>query len=130
MAARSVTCFELFNLLQAQSNWPSGGSPAVFDLRASSKRIVRGSFRARLNGEEVEVVGAPSSWRGRDVCLYDDVPDGLADHPVARALLKEGACRELFVLSEPYAEFEARYPFLCAKESSSKAARQIGRAHV
>ena len=123
--AKKLTAFELFNALQHQSNWPSGGAPAVFDLRASSKRIVRGSHRAHLDGDEVEVAGTSSrSWRGRDICLVDASPDGLADHPVARALLKGGACRELFVLSEPFDAFYEQFPCLCAKESSSKASKR------
>ena len=122
--AKRLSALELFNALQHQSNWPSGGAPVVLDCRASSKRIIRGSHRVRLDGDSVEVVGASRSWRGRDVCLVDESPDGLVDHPVARALLKSGECRELFVLSDSFDAFYDRFRCLCAKESSSKASKR------
>jgi len=126
MAIRSVSGFELYNLLQHQKNWPSGGAPAVFDLRTdgSRKRIVRGSFPAQLSGGEVRVTGvAQGSWLGRAICLYDSQPDRLEDHAVAQQLLKDG-CSNVLVLSEPFDAFESAYPFLCARETSSKASRR------
>jgi len=125
---RLVTSLELFNLLQHQSNWPSGGSPVCLDLResgSSKQRIIRGSHRVELTSEgEVEVVGASDrSWMGRDICLIDAEPAS-GDHAVALALLRGGGCRELLLLSEPFSAFESAFPFMCAKQSSSKAAKR------
>ncbi len=127
-AATPVSCLELFNLLQAQKNWPSGGAPAVFDLRPDGerRRVIRGSFPARLASTgEVEVAGvAPQAWRGRALCLYADDPGGLSEHEVAQRLLKDGGMSALLVLSEPFGAFESAFPFLCAKETSSKASKR------
>ena len=125
---RLVTSLELFNLLQHQSNWPSGGSPVCLDLResgSSKQRIIRGSHRVELTSEgEVEVVGASDrSWMGRDICLIDAEPAS-GDHAIALALLRGGGCRELLLLSEPFSAFESAFPFMCAKQSSSKAAKR------
>lgn len=125
---RIVTSLELFNLLQHQSNWPSGGSPVCLDLResgSSKQRIIRGSHRVELTSEgEVEVVGASDrSWMGRDICLIDAEPAS-GDHAIALALLRGGGCRELLLLSEPFSAFESAFPFMCAKQSSSKAAKR------
>ena len=43
-----ISALELYNKLQAQKNWPSGGAPALLDLRPQSKRIIRGAVRASL----------------------------------------------------------------------------------
>ena len=123
---RSVSGAELFNLLQAQKNWPSGGAPPCFDLRpdGARRRVIRGSFPARLNDGEVEVKGVSAgSWLGRAVCLYDADPERLEDHAVAQQLLKDG-CSQLLLLSEPFEAFEKAYSFLCAKETSSKASKR------
>ena len=125
MSIKSVTGLELFNLLQHQKNWPSGGAPAVFDLRpdGARKRIVRGSFPALVTGGELEVKGvAPRAWLGRAVCLYDAQPEQLEDHLVAKQLLSDGS--DVFFLSEPFDAFERAYPFLCARETSSKASKR------
>lgn len=129
--AQRVTPHQLFNLLQEQKNWPSGGAPALLDLRPAGpdggkQRVIRGSQKATLSAEgEVVVPGASArSWMGRAVCLYDALPDSLEDHPVARALLRDAGTKQLLLLSEPFSAFEEVFPFLCAKASSSKAAKR------
>ena len=128
-ATRSVTSNELFNLLQEQKNWPSGGAPAVLDLRPDEKRrVIRGSHRAYVSDDgTVAVAGASArEWMGRTLCLYDAQGESLEDHGVVRALLADQTSYrgEILLLSEPFATFDAAYPFLCAKADSSKAAKR------
>ena len=128
MTARGITALELFNMLQEQKKWPSGGAPAVFDLRPADqkRRVIRGSFCAWLDANgQVEVAGATSrEWTGRNVCLYDADNERLDDHPVARRLLADGDCRAPHYLAEPLAIFDTAYPFLMAKSESSKASKR------
>ena len=121
--AKSIDCLELFNLLQAQSNWPAGGAPALFDVRDKPKRLIRGAL---LHTDENEAMEAwhRSGRGGRDVCLYSDSPEGLSEHAVALAFGRDRKCRTLLLLSEPFAAFEKQFPYLCARSSSSKASKR------
>ena len=99
----------------------------MLDLRGddAKRRIIRGSHRVVLAASgEIEVVDASArSWMGKTLCLYGaDV--AREDHPVAQALISGGSCRELLLLSEPFADFEAAFPMLCSKASSSKAGKR------
>ena len=119
-----ISGLELYNKLQAQKNWPSGGAPALLDLRAQSKRIIRGAVRASLKDGDGELQPPPHSFANRDVCLYDATPESLEDHPVAQAIVKADNRGTLFLLSEPFDAFEKAFPYLCARESSSKATKR------
>lgn len=129
LSFRSVSGEELYNLLQAQKNWPSGGAPALFDLRdekAYGKRHVRAAHRMALNeaGDLDEREVAARAWMDRVVCLYDSVPERLEDHAVAQAFIREGNARELIVLDESFDAFRERYPFLVARGDSRSAMKR------
>ena len=127
MEVHPCSSLELYNLLQAQKNWPSGGAPALLDLRVERKRIIRGSQPAVL--DEAGNVRIGSERRktvhlDRIVCVYHDAPSLLLDHAVTKALQRDGDCRAIHFLSESFAAFEAAYPFLCSREHSSKASKR------
>ena len=66
------------------------------------------------------MVGASArAWLGRAIAVYESQPSRLKDHPVVEHLIREG--NPIYLLAEPFDAFEAAYPFLCAKEHSSKA---------
>ena len=124
-----VSCLELFNLLQHQKNWPSGGAPAVLDCRdhGNRKRIIRGSLAAGVDGSGSLRLGGDGKHRprlDRVVCLYHDTPAVLAEHPVCRYLQQDADCKGVLVLGEPFDAFQAAFPFLCCREHSSKAAKR------
>ena len=123
-----ISSLELYNKLQAQKNWPSGGAPALLDLRPQSKRIIRGAVRASLKDGDGELQPPPHSFANRDVCLYDATPESLEDHPVAQAILKADNGGTLFLLSEPCDAFER--PFRTGARASRRPRRQsVRRAH-
>ena len=106
----------LFNLLQHQKNWPSGGPPVLFDLRSAdayAARHLRGSHRVSLS-EAGEILAPAKSWWDKVVCVYDEDPGSLEGHPVAQALVVDGLARELIVFSDAYTTFQAAFKFLCA----------------
>jgi protein-tyrosine phosphatase len=123
-SSSSVSAVELYNLLQQQPNWPSGGAPAVLDVRpdGSRRRVIRGSHAVSLTADGTVIVAGKKSLDARPVCLYDARPERLVDHPVAQALLRDGT--RVLTLSSPFESFEKQYPFLCAKETSSKASKR------
>lgn len=123
---RAVDSFGLFNLLQHQKNWPSGGAPVLFDLRpaeAYAARHVRGAHHVSL-GANGEIDAPARSWWGQTVCLYDTEPASLDDHPVCCALLADGSAKEILVLSDSYSTFEAKYKFLTARGDSKSAMKR------
>ena len=126
MKVTPVTSEELFNLLQHQKNWPSGGPPVVFDLRpaeAYAARHMRGAHHASVSADG-SIVAPAKSWWDRIVCVYDEEPSGLEDHPVSQTLLREGLARELLVLSEPYDAFQSAFKYLCARGDSKSAMKR------
>ena len=83
-AATPVTSAELYNLLQAQKNWPSGGPPVLFDVRPAEEyavRHIRGAHRAGVSAEG-ELQAPAGSWLDKVVCVYDAVAEQLEDHAV------------------------------------------------
>ena len=133
MAARADACSPLdsdglFNEMQARKNWPSGGPPAVFDLRhadAYAKQHVRGAFHATVSPDDGELtVAGGSGWYDKAVCVYDETAESLEDHPVVVKLLADARARRVYFLTETYEAFHTRYPFLCARGSSSSAMKR------
>ena len=66
-----ISSLELYNKLQAQKNWPSGGAPALLDLRQQSKRIIQGAVASSLKDGDGELQ-PPPLLANRDVCLRRD----------------------------------------------------------
>lgn len=130
-AVATVTSAELYNLLQAQKNWPSGGAPALLDARAPAayaKRMIRGALRAACSPEGALIVDGPPParrWSDRVVCVYGDAEAGApAERAVLDALHRDGQARGLLLLSEPFEAFRRAFPFLTARGESHKAAKR------
>ena len=129
MERKEVTAFELYNLLQAQKNWPNGGPPVLLDARspaAFSKRMVRGAHRASVSAEGTLSVDGPARcWWDQTVCVYGDAEAGApTERAVLDALSRDGQARGLLLLSESFEAFRRAYPFLTARADSSKAAKR------
>ena len=125
-AVKTITGFELFNLLQHQKNWPSGGAPVLFDVRSTDlymARHIKGAHQVSLSASG-EINAPAQSWWDKVVCVYDADPSCLEDHPVARAVASEGLAKELLLLNEPYASFEQVYRFLTARGGSKSAMKR------
>ena len=126
----TVTSAELFNLLQAQKNWPSGGAPVLLDARAPAayaKRMIRGALRAACSPDDGALVveGPSRRWPDQVVCVYGDADAGApAERAVLDALRRDGRARGLLLLSEPFEAFRRAFPFLTARGESSKAAKR------
>eukprot|EP00964_Phaeocystis_antarctica_P136843 scaffold101326_cov33-Phaeocystis_antarctica.AAC.1 len=105
MEATPVSSLELYNLLQAQKNWPSGGPPVLLDARsfaAFTKRMIRGAHSAAVTAEgTVAVAGAPRCWWDQTICVYGDAEEGTPEeNALLEALSRDGQARALLVLSE------------------------------
>ena len=129
MEATPVSSLELYNLLQAQKNWPSGGPPVLLDARsfaAFTKRMIRGAHSAAVTAEgTVAVAGAPRCWWDQTICVYGDAEEGTPEeNALLEALSRDGQARALLVLSEPFGGFRKAYPFLSARGDSSKASKR------
>ena len=129
MQAKPVSSLELYNLLQAQKNWPSGGSPVLLDARSAAaftKRMIRGAHSASVTAEgAVAVAGAPRCWWDQTVCVYGDAEEGAPEeNALLDALSRDGQARALLVLTEPFGSFRKAFPFLSARGDSSKASKR------
>ena len=129
MTATPVSSLELYNLLQAQKNWPSGGPPVLLDARSAaafSKRMIRGAHSASVTAEgAVAVAGAPRCWWDQTVCVYGDAEEGAPEeNALLDALCRDGQARDLLVLTEPFSSFRKAFPFLSARGDSSKASKR------
>ena len=129
MEATPVSSVELYNLLQAQKNWPSGGPPVLLDARSAAaftKGMIRGAHCAAVTPEgTVAVVGSQRCWWDQTVCLYGDAAEEAPEeNALLDALSRDGQARTLLVLSEPFGGFRKAYPFLTARGDSSKAVKR------
>ena len=129
MTATPVSSLELYNLLQAQKNWPSGGPPVLLDARSAAaftKRMIRGAHSASVTAEgAVAVAGAPRCWWDQTVCVYGDAEEGAPEeNALLDALCRDGQARDLLVLTEPFSSFRKAFPFLSARGDSSKASKR------
>ena len=124
-----MSASELYNLLQAQKNWPSGGPPLLLDARgtaAFAKRMIRGAHSAAVTPDGgLSVSGPARCWWDRVVCVYGDAEAGApAERAVLDALRRDGQARGLLLLSEPFDAFRRAFPFLTARGESHKAAKR------
>ena len=129
MTATPVSSLELYNLLQAQKNWPSGGPPVLLDARSAAaftKRMIRGAHSASVTAEgAVAVAGAPRCWWDQTVCVYGDAEEGAPEeNALLDALCRDGQARDLLLLTEPFSSFRKAFPFLSARGDSSKASKR------